>query len=265
MRRGFTLIELSIVLVIIALIVAGVMTGRDLIHSSRVRATVSQFQEYDAAVNTFRMKYNCIPGDCPTAEQMNLGVAGDWGANGDGSGGIIYETENTNFWYHLDQAGLLKSPRKLTFDSPKPATITASVNTPPTVAEFRTSANSTRGGRAGWIVLGGTDLLDDSFAGAPHHFVIAAGTFQSAVNASATVMPLDAYNMDQKIDDSLPLSGKVNAWGHIRPYFVMAASAGAGSASANYCVANDVTPNQYNILNQTGTNGLCTLSFRSSF
>ena len=41
-RQGFTLIELSIVLVVIGLVVGGVLVGQDLIRAAGVRATISQ-------------------------------------------------------------------------------------------------------------------------------------------------------------------------------------------------------------------------------
>ena len=41
-KQGFTLIELSIVLVIIGLIVGGVLVGQDLIKGAEIRATVAQ-------------------------------------------------------------------------------------------------------------------------------------------------------------------------------------------------------------------------------
>ena len=62
-NKGFTLIELSIVLVIIGLIVGGVLVGQDLIKAAEIRATVSQVEGYNSAVNTFRLKYNGLPGD----------------------------------------------------------------------------------------------------------------------------------------------------------------------------------------------------------
>jgi prepilin-type N-terminal cleavage/methylation domain-containing protein len=66
-ERGFTLIELSIVLVIIGLIAGGILAGSELIHASKVRATVKRFTEIDTAVNTYRTKYACLPGDCVNA------------------------------------------------------------------------------------------------------------------------------------------------------------------------------------------------------
>lgn len=70
--RGFTLIELSIVLVIIGLLVGGILVGRELIETARIRKTVGAIQEINVAVNTFRLKYHCYPGDCTNA--LILGV-----------------------------------------------------------------------------------------------------------------------------------------------------------------------------------------------
>ena len=69
-RSGFTLIELSIVLVIIGLIIGGVMVGQQLVHAAQIRQQAKQFELITSAVNTFKTKYNCLPGDCPYATQL---------------------------------------------------------------------------------------------------------------------------------------------------------------------------------------------------
>jgi len=69
-RRGFTLIELSIVLVIIGLIVGGILAGRELIETASIRRTISQLTQYTTATNSFRAKYNCLPGDCQHATTL---------------------------------------------------------------------------------------------------------------------------------------------------------------------------------------------------
>src|SRR5688500_4536700 len=99
--HGFTLIELSIVLVIVGLIVGGILVGRDLIHSAELRKTVRQVEKFDAGVNTFRLKYNCSAGDCALATRFGLGI------DGDGNGMLIgispdyVFTEYNAFWTHL--------------------------------------------------------------------------------------------------------------------------------------------------------------------
>ena len=76
-------------MVIIGLIIGGVLVGKDLIASAEIRATVSVYQQLDAAVNTFKTKYNCLPGDCPNASDFGFTPpAGYTTINGDGNGHI---------------------------------------------------------------------------------------------------------------------------------------------------------------------------------
>ncbi len=48
-REGFTLIEMSVVLVIIGLIVGGILVGRDRVRAAEVRAEISQIGKYNSA------------------------------------------------------------------------------------------------------------------------------------------------------------------------------------------------------------------------
>ncbi|MEK6747208.1 MAG: prepilin-type N-terminal cleavage/methylation domain-containing protein [Pseudomonadota bacterium] len=105
-RHGFTLIELSIVLVIIGLVVGGVLVGRDLIKAAEIRAAASQLQQFETSYNAFRLKYNCIIGDCPNATDffgMNYIVAGNCppsggagNGNGNGDGFIDQSSGSTS-------------------------------------------------------------------------------------------------------------------------------------------------------------------------
>jgi len=77
--QGFTLIELSIVLVIIGLIIGGVITGREQISNAQVRKDIAQWDSYSAAANAYKMKYHYYPGDLPDANILFPGII--WHSN----------------------------------------------------------------------------------------------------------------------------------------------------------------------------------------
>lgn len=131
-KHGFTLIELSIVLVIIGLLVGGVLVGRDLIKSAQLRSVISDIDKFNAAANTFQLKYGCLPGDCRNATSLfgQFASCGAWNGiddfgsnttcNGNGDGKVVqiapgdpsafnwwrYD-ESMLFWHHLSRAGLI--------------------------------------------------------------------------------------------------------------------------------------------------------------
>jgi len=87
-KQGFTLLEFSIVLVIIGLIIGAIMVGKDLIRTAENRAFFSQIEKYNSAVNTFKLKYNCLPGDCAN------GTSYGFSRNGNGNGFVFAVTSS---------------------------------------------------------------------------------------------------------------------------------------------------------------------------
>lgn len=117
-KEGFTLIELSIVLVIIGLIVGGILAGQDLISAASIRAQISQIEKYNAAVRAFQGKYGYLPGDIPDPTASSFGfkprgvVQGTGGGNGliqsGGASGDLPECgENGMVWVDLTTAALI--------------------------------------------------------------------------------------------------------------------------------------------------------------
>lgn len=62
-NNGFTLVELSIVLVIIGLLIGGILAAQSMVETSRVQALNTQLAQFDAGVFSFHAKYNGLPGD----------------------------------------------------------------------------------------------------------------------------------------------------------------------------------------------------------
>ncbi len=102
-NKGFTLIELSIVLVIIGLIVAAVTAGQSLVKSARLKGVLTDVDQYRAAYNTFKLEYNALPGDITTATSY-------WTGTFDGNGNkqiMDHMSESVYAWQHLALAKLI--------------------------------------------------------------------------------------------------------------------------------------------------------------
>ena len=101
MRKGFTLIELAIVLAIIGLMTGGVLAGQSLITQTRLRKQISQFEEFERARVTFFSKFGQNPGDFGRAQTF-------WSTAVSGNGnGYVEDTEGLEFWKQLYLAGIL--------------------------------------------------------------------------------------------------------------------------------------------------------------
>jgi prepilin-type N-terminal cleavage/methylation domain-containing protein len=117
-QRGFTLIEIAIVLVIIGLLLGGVLKGQELITSARVRNLISMQDGIKAAYFGFLDRYRALPGDYSQAAANINGVTGGGACgvanagNGNGDGQIlavagVSAAENVLAWEHLSKAGFI--------------------------------------------------------------------------------------------------------------------------------------------------------------
>jgi len=202
-QKGFTLVELAIVLVIIGLIVSGVLVGQDLIKAAELRATIKQHQDFQVAVNTFLGKYQGIPGDINGAKYGLDGGCAGTANHGDGDGliedsnGAILEHngEISCFWANLTSDG--KEMIKGVYDGHSSDTPSATIND---VVGFNMPKLKTGG--TGWGVFND---------GADHWFT--TGVVGSQANdlyvSTVDFVPLDAFDIDDKIDDGVPTAGDV--------------------------------------------------------
>ncbi len=66
--RGFNLVEIAIVLVIFALIIAGILRGQELINSAKARNLIDQKNSFQTAFIAFSTRYKLTAGDLTTAQ-----------------------------------------------------------------------------------------------------------------------------------------------------------------------------------------------------
>ena len=108
-QKGFTLIEIAIVLVIIGLLLGGVLKGQELINTARVRAMNNTVDGITAAWFSFQDRYRSFPGDYLNAQStVNLpGTGGIGPPGGDGNGLVDTNSERALVWVHLEAAGYI--------------------------------------------------------------------------------------------------------------------------------------------------------------
>jgi hypothetical protein len=129
---AFSLVELSIVLVILGLLVGGVLGGQALIRAAELRSVVRQYHEFTVAHNSFKGKYAAVAGDMDNATQFwgaadgshpldcitalcsplitptaTCNGTGDGFVNQGSSAGGCWMRESSSYWHHMSNAGLI--------------------------------------------------------------------------------------------------------------------------------------------------------------
>lgn len=209
-HAGFTLVELSIVLVILALIAGGVLVGKSLLDGAKVRSTLGDIEVFNSAVATFTNKYAALPGDMSDATDM-------WGANGacpiaddtrktatcngNGDNAISSSTMGVNgfelytFWQHLANAQLIEG-------------------------KYSGFENSTTNGvpynaldtffRLWYCPPSASNLCDVAVVTLSQWFDADYYYMLEATNTAGTgITPVVAQQIDDKVDDGSPALGSV--------------------------------------------------------
>jgi len=108
-QRGFTLVEIAIVLVIIGLLLGGILKGQELITSARVRNIADQNSGVQAAYYGFIDRYRQVPGDwnATNAAQAIPGVTTGGNDSGrlDGANAWV---EGLALWEQLSKSGFIQ-------------------------------------------------------------------------------------------------------------------------------------------------------------
>ena len=119
-QRGFTLLEIVIVVLIVGFLLAGVLKGQEMITSAKVKRVAGQLDEIRAAYLGFQDRFKALPGDY---REANLTL--DCGSpclrgNGDSriranetpvNGSQVHE--DLLVWTHLARSGFLKGDYRM--------------------------------------------------------------------------------------------------------------------------------------------------------
>ncbi|MDB2414351.1 prepilin-type N-terminal cleavage/methylation domain-containing protein [Rickettsiales bacterium] len=211
-NQGFTLVELSIVIVLIGMIIAGIVAGQDLVKQAKLKSIINEINKYETAINTFTLKYDAVPGDMPNAYNY-------WGANCDASAdncngnydGFVFwvatagqtsNLEDLRAWQHLSLSGFIsgsyigvhQSSDFIGVTVPK-APIdggcvsyleTGNISSPTATGRFKMPRNG--------LYLGRASINSD---------------WVGRICGQPLFLPTQAYSIDIKMDDALPNNGKM--------------------------------------------------------
>lgn len=222
-RHAFSLVELSIVLVILGLLTGGILAGQSLIRSSELRSVTTEYTRYLTAAHAFRDKYFALPGDfsngvrfwnrmvnntyCVTNSSATIdatnGVCdGDADGNVSIPGAASRPSESSMFWRELAQTGYIEGVYS--------GYAGANTNKQCVVG---TDCPSSRLRNGGWSLRFYEPLEDTTTA----YLLTYGNTFifgaqqANAGPAGALLKPEEAWNIDLKLDDGKPAYGKVIA------------------------------------------------------
>jgi prepilin-type N-terminal cleavage/methylation domain-containing protein len=259
-RSGYTLLEVSIVLGIIALLVGGILTGKVLVRASQLQNMTVAVDKYRKAIIQFRDKYRQLPGDmsnaetfwgsdasCPNTPTNSIIKTATCNGNGDGFIGtsttasvLSQTTEWFRAWQQLSDAGLIQGQ----YTGAVGATTTeglAGVNIP---------AGKMKG--SGWMVYyylqsaTTTTLWGDRYG----HLLTFGGYNMGNPSYNPILTPTEALRVDSKIDDGLPGRGAMRA---------------RRTAAEPNCTATDTTTQDAATYNATAGDVYCSPIFLLGF
>lgn len=209
--KGFTLVELAIVMIIIGLLIGGVLKGQTLIANAKTTAAISEMKSFQTAMLSFKDAYGTLPGDIANADTRLSGcdatntnncvpgngdaIIGNVTTNIQGFNTTV-NAETVQFWKHLALANLITGVDP-----------TAGVAAADLAWGQSMPAAALRGG---YNII----YNNDQWGNAEYGHVIRMQNGTQTVNPNpgeAPASPLQAFQIDIKLDDGKPGEGLITS------------------------------------------------------
>ncbi len=218
-HSGFSLVELSIVLVILGLLVGGILAGQSLIRAAELRSVATEYSKYTTATYAFRDKYFAIPGDMANATSVwgdnnslcadpaiTNGSPGTCNGNGDrqlvGGLGANVTGEIFQYWTQLMLSGLIEGTYSGAAGTGGAGSSIIGTNVP-------ASKLNQGGWMANQYVGSGTPATDLPAIPLYGNFLSIGAQNGTGGPGAALMKPEEAWNIDTKLDDGRPSYGKI--------------------------------------------------------
>ncbi len=191
-KSGFTLLELTIILLIIGLISAVVIFGFTLSESAHSKRIISELNYFKQAIDRFQDQFNGWPGDLPRADELwgadcgGDAAASTGGCNGDGDRLIEWgDAEGVKGWQLLQLAEMIDSTIPLSGSITSDEAVIGTNVPASQITPIGYSLYSTGG--INYLSLG--------------------GAVTNARNDAPVLTPNAARIMDERLDDGNPSTG----------------------------------------------------------
>lgn len=226
-EKGFTLVELAVVMIIIGLLIGGILKGQEMIANAQITSTVAQAKAMDAATSTFRDQYDALPGDMRNATTRLVGCAAPCvDGNGDGRlGGVVgavptAAAETLGFFPMLRLADLVTG-----FDGTAAVNFGAALPTASAGGGFTVGYAATGVAQTGFTV-------GEMRSG---HYIVLTGQPVAVAAGTGKLTPTQGARIDRKMDDGISNTGSV-----ISDNFALGCRNAAADAEYDENAANSV-------------------------
>ena len=214
-NQAFSLVELSLVIVIIGLLMAAITGGTHLLQAAKINKIVSEFGGYAEAVNNFKDKYESFPGDMANASSF-------WNVtDGDGNEQISgLTTEALYAWQEMALSGMIAG----NYTGADAGTPDFSAGADGNVPE-----SAVKGAYYFLYYYSSSTTSYDVFETEGNALMLGNSNTDSTP-WGAVLTPSDAHIIDEKMDDGKAASGTV---------YAIVSGVSGGSNTSTVCVSRN--------------------------